>query len=668
MGDIMYSRIISICVLVVGFHTTRCMDLPTPPPVAHSSVVAQNRIMALKFRAFLRDMIDLTIPNNPPTILELKERHHQLLSYVTRNPSEMDTILKEANLGSLQQISSMVPHIMIEYTAVTTQPISSENDLKKRIITVIDSAITKIDFNTITDLSTLTTRADGIKLSNYPASIQLVIQDILNKYLNNLPLEMKKRIIMAYLELDPSASQEELMAAVLLESGPIIQKLFQLIGQSATSESLKKVMSQLQTQLKPVPLEVSKNIISTALGQDFALFAQAIFKNLGAASIAQAILVKTPNGEEFIIKVLKPGIPEKIHQEYGILINKVVTQQAGKEKITQIYHNIVEELDFRSEAQYLQQGHRLYQYCQGNGFITTPYIPKGNFIHQNVLVMSKAPGKPLSAVTSPDTQLTKLLALYQFYFLWLREALFESGFFHGDTHAGNLFLDIKNNKAQRFTFTPIDFGACAQLNQHEQANIILLTLGLELNIPYFVATAVAQLATNQYDKTTLDARLTILLTAKNVPPTQELNTIAIQVKQLFSKNIQNWGMQEKMIAFELATKLLNICTTLEVNRSDPSKYTQLMELIDTLNISLPASFNLFVRGQRFLEGQINTILQEQKLSGEQFYNSLFGQLANPANPILAIPKFLSPFSKNIIINLIMNGLQKYLKNMPCNIL
>ena len=146
-----------------------------------------------------------------------------------------------------------------------------------------------------------------------------------------------------------------------------------------------------------------------------------------------------------------------------------------------------------------------------------------------------------------------------------------------------------------------------------------------------------------------------------------LNEISQKVKYLFAQDKQQWGMNEKIAAFSIATELIKLCTALENAQSDSSKYTQFMELVDTLNIQLPASFNLFVRGQRFLEGQINTILQEKKVSGEQFYNSLFSKLSSTANPLSAIPKFFSPFSKNIILNLIMSGLQKYLKNMPCTI-
>ena len=56
-------------------------------------------------------------------------------------------------------------------------------------------------------------------------------------------------------------------------------------------------------------------------------------------------------------------------------------------------------------------------------------------------------------------------AIYELIQVWFREAIFESGFFHGDLHSGNVFLDIDEEDAafeRRFSgnhlVTLIDFG------------------------------------------------------------------------------------------------------------------------------------------------------------------------------------------------------------------
>jgi len=176
-------KIISITILVIGSNIAFGMDLPTPPTIPHSSRInGQYKEMAIKLRLLLRDLLELSLDNTDLSLDTILEKHAQTITYLVQNPDDRANILAAANIGSLQNFPAIIPsytdilHNTLRATSSASSMPSSQESLKK----ITDATIAKIDFNTITDLSTLTTRADGINLDNYPVSIQTVIKDILS--------------------------------------------------------------------------------------------------------------------------------------------------------------------------------------------------------------------------------------------------------------------------------------------------------------------------------------------------------------------------------------------------------------------------------------------------------------------------------------------------------
>jgi hypothetical protein len=76
-------------------------------------------------------------------------------------------------------------------------------------------------------------------------------------------------------------------------------------------------------------------------------------------------------------------------------------------------------------------------------------------------------------------------ALYELTQLWFREGLFESGFFHGNLHSGNVFLALDEEDTafeRRFTgnhrITLIDFGNSGHFSRKQQQGVIEYTAGV----------------------------------------------------------------------------------------------------------------------------------------------------------------------------------------------
>ena len=620
-------------------------------------------------RFFLKDMVAMTIEDNELSLAKIAYDHSNTIMYVMQHFNDIDKILEAAGLGTYD-IVEIVSKLSSYVQAINSDDLRlSPEIIEEQVRVSIDNYIDGLDFNSVIPIQSLLSEHNGIDISAYPESIQITIRDILTRYLNALPLIYKKNIIMTYLEQDPKAFDIDNIVVVMTEVGPIVQKLFQLIGQNSTSVVFRNAMQKLQTQLKTVPLEISKSILRDALGSDFARFEHAEFKNLGAASIAQAILVTTPDNEEFVVKVRKPGIVDRVAEEYDVLMTKVLSTDEGKHMVGQIYHNIEEELDFTEEAKHLLRGSQVYQACEGSGVITTPLIPSGNFIHSHVLVMTKAAGSPLSRFISKSEQQTKLIALYLFYFIWLREALFGSGFFHGDTHAGNIFLDIKNATTHSFVLTPIDFGACGQLSKEQQMSMILLMVGLEFNLVDFVDAAIQKLSSGSYDSEKFIAQLQNLFGSDGVSSPTEVNAqVMAYLKILMAKGDQAWTMAEKRTAFFIVQYLIKILKNIKQAEDTKSKYTAFMEILDECKVRMPESFTLFVRGKTFIEQQIAEILKNQNLDSVAFYKKLFSRLQGSIIPEDVILGLMNTFSKTMIINILMSTLRAKFTGDGCAIL
>ena len=99
----------------------------------------------------------------------------------------------------------------------------------------------------------------------------------------------------------------------------------------------------------------------------------------------------------------------------------------------------------------------------------------------DVLVMERAYENPIDKFHTKDLPL-KSEALGTFLETWYDEALFGSGFFHADLHAGNIFFNPTPLPGyapygRDYQITLIDFGSCGRLDKKEKKAIITLILG-----------------------------------------------------------------------------------------------------------------------------------------------------------------------------------------------
>jgi ubiquinone biosynthesis protein len=188
---------------------------------------------------------------------------------------------------------------------------------------------------------------------------------------------------------------------------------------------------------------------------------------LAAASIAQVHKAVLIDGSEVVIKVQRPGITEVIEEDVSVmlmmagLIEKYVPELriVNPTAMTEEFFKMLDlETNFVVEANNIR---RFQKNFEGDPRIKIPSV----FLEhsgQRVLVMEALKGIPLSQVSRTRGHGLDLERLTREGLMTFFKMVFQHGFFHGDLHAGNIFvLDD-----QRIGM--VDFGAVGRLTRKTQ--------------------------------------------------------------------------------------------------------------------------------------------------------------------------------------------------------
>ena len=417
----------------------------------------------------------------------------------------------------------------------------------------IDAAIIHTRLSDAHELQVLLDPREGFDLTTVPPAFREFFETVLTSYFDRLPVEDKRRVAMGLLELPLGAGEDEKLAAILNNAGPAIQKLFQLFGEDVQSEQLQGVMAALKNQITPFPSALAVRAIERNLGgavED--LFESFCHTPLAAASVGQVHAARLrDSGEEVIIKVLRPDIRERAAREIALL-RELAPTVGTRSIIDRLEEALNEELDFTGEAKNLRAG-ELYN-LPHKGLQAIRACKRFETTHE-ILVMACAPGSPLTA-TRDEALPAKARALGTLLETWYTEALFKSGFFHADLHAGNLFLDTSRTAPEPSDslLTLIDFGSCGQLSRMEQRAVVTLVLGSE----------------------SLSAELVM-------KAFRLLNAVPPEAEEALQDVVQGI-LAEPLTSSDRCAKIINTAIDRE--------------------LALPKNFILFNRGRTFLEKQI----------------------------------------------------------------
>ena len=269
--------------------------------------------------------------------------------------------------------------------------------------------------------------------------------------------------------LDVKKSSGEKLCNAVQGMGTTFIKLGQFLATrpDIIGEELTKDLEKLQDKVPAFDLNDAKKIIKKEIGENYFKNIKEISEPIAAASIAQVHIakIKVQNTDKQVaIKILRPDIEKLFNEEldalmlFAYLIENTFSK-AKRLKLVEVVHLLREitniEMDLRFEA---AAANELFENTKNDlGFI----VPKiyWNYTTKKILTLDKVDGVSIREYEKLKEQGIDLKKLAQNLIQFFLKQAVRDGFFHGDMHQGNIFVDQKGN------IIPVDFGIMGRLDK-----------------------------------------------------------------------------------------------------------------------------------------------------------------------------------------------------------
>jgi ubiquinone biosynthesis protein len=270
-------------------------------------------------------------------------------------------------------------------------------------------------------------------------------------------------------EAGTELSREEHLArrlrVVMEELGPTFVKLGQML--SGRPDLLPKPfideLSRLREHVQPFPFdEVRRRVEQELDGNPEEVFERFDETCLASGSIAQVHAAVTAEGDSVVVKVKRPGIDKVVMTDIDLmtqlaqLVEKHVPELAVLRPATvvdEFARGIRRELDFISEATLTKR------FAAGFEDDETVLVPEvfWEYTTTGVLTLRRISGVSVADVDELDRRHADKKRLARHIAEVFMRQFFVTGVFHGDPHAGNLFL------CDRDVLGMLDFGLVGRL-------------------------------------------------------------------------------------------------------------------------------------------------------------------------------------------------------------
>lgn len=265
--------------------------------------------------------------------------------------------------------------------------------------------------------------------------------------------------------------------------GPAWVKLAQIIsaGDGVFPDQLVAECRTLRDKAPTLAFRQIENVLDAELGTTWRNQIVHIDTTpLAAASIAQTHTGVLTDGSRVVIKVQRPDVARQIAGDIRALakvspwlVGRInVAALANPPALVELFaHTIVEELDFRIEAQNMLDAARAL-HTWGQGKVVVPR-PHPQLVTERVLVMERFDGYHIDNVTQLAEQLgvTKGRDVVISLLETMLEGALLAGVFHGDLHTGNMLV-LPDGTVGLF-----DYGITARLAETERIAFAQLVAG-----------------------------------------------------------------------------------------------------------------------------------------------------------------------------------------------
>ena len=358
------------------------------------------------------------------------------------------------------------------------------------------------------------------------------MRTLLKEYLANTEPKVNHAMMASLFRAEGGAELDEAhqLGALFKGAGPIFQKFLQGIPAGALPEKMRAVVADMKTNLAPIPEKVVLAQLAQVVKEsNGAIKSISVDKTLGSASVGQAFLCTLTDGEgktsQCVIKMLKPDVQNNYSREIDI-INRLAdevdrnsdTPGSMKATLQARLDSIQTELDLTVEGKHVEDGQvyngesDLKAKARDADLVVGMKLVDGIKTKANIIALELAEGETLDKSINAANALleefsanatsrrlanqlylwkkdgasclemkqklietSKTLAQKQKLMVacaqkWFNEAVYGSGFVHGDVHAGNVVLADKGDK-----ITVIDYGNAFTLKKSEQESLQKMT-------------------------------------------------------------------------------------------------------------------------------------------------------------------------------------------------
>ncbi len=271
-----------------------------------------------------------------------------------------------------------------------------------------------------------------------------------------------------------TGTRGERLRLALQTLGPIFIKFGQALStrRDLLPPDLADELAKLQDRVPPFPVDEARQRIEMALGAPVGeLFAEFETEPLGAASLAQVHGAVLKTGEAVVVKVLRPGMRERIVQDLELMYAVAGIVAAGSddgrrlrpvEVVAEYEKTVLDELDLMREAGNAAQLRRQFL---GSPIIHVPAV-YWDLCRVDVMVMERVRGVQISDLAKLRELGTDFKKLGEYGVEIFFTQVFKHNFFHADMHPGNIFVDVTDPKNPRYA--AIDFGIVGTLDTRDQ--------------------------------------------------------------------------------------------------------------------------------------------------------------------------------------------------------
>jgi ubiquinone biosynthesis protein len=360
--------------------------------------------------------------------------------------------------------------------------------------------------------------------------------------------------------------------------GPTYIKLGQIVasGDGIFPPELVAEFKWCRDRVPPEPWPVVERVLTEELGRPLSeVFGSLDHVPLAAASIAQVHAARLVDGTDVVVKVQRPSVAQRVRQDLAVmswlaphLVGRIpIAALANPPALVELFaETIVEELDFRLEAENMLDIAATFADLGQRDFVVPR--PHPTLVTRRMLVMERLSGFNFSDVEGMRAAGIDTDAVVRSGMIGFLEGAMMYGVFHGDLHAGNLFI-LPSGK-----IALLDFGITARLSEPKRLALLSLIVG----------------ASNGH----IPSQVAALRDLGALPPNTDVDAVIAQL-----------GLDRPPID----------PTTLTADELVGELQRSIKSLL-ALGARMPKELMLFVKNMVFLDGAIATLAPDLDLFGE----------------------------------------------------